>query len=165
MRVSPDSFFSWLVSRFIACIPTPGRIPGVSLYHGGGKLASYKRDVYMRALYDGATPEEAAAEAGYTPAYGRQLAAQPDVLRALERRKAYEAARVRDVEDGQPDTPVAVLEQMAYDAGLDPRVRIQAIRVLAMLADRDAEEHIEPVTIVDDLGCVDCPRREAAKRE
>ena len=123
-------------------------------------MASWKRDRYLQALFDGATPEQAAAAAGYTPKYGRQLAGQADIRGALERRRQYEERRAAG--ERAAGTPAEILEEMAYDVMLDPRVRIQAIRVLHMLALGDQEgKPAEPVTLVDDIppvdACRDCP--------
>jgi hypothetical protein len=113
---------------------------------------SYKRERLIAALYVGKTPEEAAAEAGYGEKYARHLAASREVREAIERRRRFEAQRAEAAAEAPPKTPQDVLEGMAYDALLDPRVRIAAIKALAMLEARHQDgERYGPVTIIDDV--------------
>lgn len=119
-------------------------------------MGSYKRDIYIRAMLDGAAPEEAAAEAGYTPKYGRQLARLPDVQRTIERKREYEQRKAAaDPEEHAQEelTPAGVLRDMAYDPTLTPQVRIQAIRVLGMLEKESGERaaRIPAAVIIDDI--------------
>lgn len=119
-----------------------------------------KQRALVKAIAEGMDIEDAARAAGYGLAYAKRLLGEPAVQAVIE--NLGRARREKDAPSERPGTPSEILWEIIKDPLSSPEQQISAIRALIMY-DRMArgdDGQMEPPTIIDDIGCVNCPYRE-----